>query len=121
MDLRPELDELVRSALDDNPRVALIASRRLRRDRVPWLERRAVRLARQDGWSWARIGRLLGISAQAARKRFRELDRLAPRLPPTPVSPAELAERDFFRIRRDARHLADLAAWEASGTGIVPW
>jgi DNA-directed RNA polymerase specialized sigma24 family protein len=34
------------------------------------LERKAVRLALAQGWSWARIAEALGVSKQAAHKRL---------------------------------------------------
>lgn len=34
----------------------------------------AVKLARQDKKTWAEIGHMLGVTAQAAHKRFRHLD-----------------------------------------------
>lgn len=123
MEVRAELEELVRSALDDDARSALGAVRRLAGDELPWLERRAVRLARQDGMSWARIARLLGLPRQTAYRRFRHLDGSAPRRP-KPIGwyePGADAERDFLRERRDQRLAAELADWEVTGSDVVPW
>ena len=69
----PPLDEIHRhvdAAAGDDPREALIAVRKLLNDDVPWLERRAVQLARREWWDWPRISRLLLRSRQAVRQRF---------------------------------------------------
>ena len=50
----------------ENAFAAVIALRRLA-DR---LERRAVRSALCQGWSWARIAQALGVTRQAAHKRL---------------------------------------------------
>ncbi len=121
MDVRRELERLVRSALDDDPRVALIAVRRLAEDELPWLEQRAVRMARQRGWSWSPIARLLQISRQAARRRHVQLDTAAPRRRSRPLSPGEVVDRELTEIARNRRHEDELRAWEESGIDIVPW
>jgi hypothetical protein len=75
----PRLDEIHRhidAAAGDDPRGALIAVRRLINDDVPWLERRAVDVARRELWSWVRISRLLMRSRQAVRERFQPFDGL---------------------------------------------
>ena len=53
----------------DDPEAALASGVALRRlaDR---LERRAVREAIEQGWTWARIAQALSVSKQAAHKRF---------------------------------------------------
>ena len=71
------LDEIQRhldAALGDDPRDALIAVRKLINDDLPWLERRAVDLARRELWSWVRISRLLMRSRQSVRERFQPFD-----------------------------------------------
>ena len=50
--------------------IALWAIRRLIDEELPWLERRAVRLARQDGASWASIARVLRRSRQSVHRKF---------------------------------------------------
>lgn len=45
---------------------AVVALRRL----ADGLEQRAVRLALDEGWSWAQISEALGVSRQAAHKRL---------------------------------------------------
>lgn len=123
MDTRTQLEALLRHALDDDPRSALGAVRRLTADELPWLEERAVRLARQNGMSWARIARLLALPRQTAHRRFNHLDDGAPRRP-EPIdwyqTGAE-AEREFLRFERNRRLSAEFAAWESSGGDIVPW
>lgn len=67
-----DLRTLIRDAGGSDPRLALASTRALQEE-VEWLLVRAVRLARQDGFDWGRIGRLLGVSRQAARQRFQSL------------------------------------------------
>ena len=82
MNVADQLHIIIEDLLGDDPRRALIAYRRLVADELPWIEQRAVGLALRDEWSWARIGRLLGRSRQAVRKRF---DGLPPIRRPDPV------------------------------------
>jgi hypothetical protein len=65
-----EIHRHVDAAAEDDPREALIAVRKLINDDMPWLERRAVDLARRELWSWVRISRLLMRSRQSVRERF---------------------------------------------------
>lgn len=58
----------LREAADPLARVE--AGRRLRRD-AERLEGELVAAARTDGASWAKIGKLYGVSKQAAQQRFR--------------------------------------------------
>jgi hypothetical protein len=76
--VRRELVDMIDRALGDDPKHALIASHQLRKE-VEWLTERSVALARREGFDWARIGRLLGITRQAARVRFKAAP---PRQPP---------------------------------------
>lgn len=75
-----DLAQLLRDAGGSNPRLALAAVKALEAEHE-WLLVRAVRLARAEGYDWGRIGRLLGVTRQAARQRF---ERLAPLVGPTP-------------------------------------
>ena len=76
--VREELRDMIDRALGDDPKAALIAARQLKSE-VEWLTERSVALARRDGYDWGRIGRLLGVSRQSARERFKSAP---PRLPP---------------------------------------
>ena len=53
----------------DDPEAALQAVLALRQQ-ANLLERRAVEEAIDQGWTWAQVGQALGISAQAAHKKF---------------------------------------------------
>jgi hypothetical protein len=68
--IRNELTRILDDALGDDPKRALIAVRQLK-DEVEWLTERSVALARREGWDWGRISRLLGITRQWARERFK--------------------------------------------------
>lgn len=76
---------------------ALVAVRQLTDDDVPWLERRAVLLARREGASWGEIGRALRRSRQAVRQRYESIDGTPP-----PILPLPTGEVDrFVAIWRD--------------------
>jgi DNA-directed RNA polymerase specialized sigma24 family protein len=55
------------SNADPDASFAQVVALRLMADR---LERKAVRDALAQGWSWARIAQALGVSKQAAHKRL---------------------------------------------------
>ena len=117
-----ELERLAANMLGTEPRTALSACRRISDDELPWLTERAAQQARRAGWSWRMIGQLLGISGQAARKRFVHLDRPAlPSLDRRPERWAESQHRTMAMNTRQLRLAAELAAWERSGVEIVPW
>ena len=80
--VRNELVEMIDRALGEEPKPALIAARQLKAE-VDWLTERAVALARREGYDWGRISRLLGITRQWARQRFKAAP---PRLPPHVVA-----------------------------------
>lgn len=61
---------LVRSAGEDDPINALVATARARRE-LERLEAVQVRAARVGGLSWAQIAALLGVSRQAVHKKYR--------------------------------------------------
>ena len=75
--VRKELVAMIDRVLGDDPKAALIAARNLVEE-TDWLAKRAVAIARVEGYDWGRIGRLLGITRQGARKKFP----LAPPAPP---------------------------------------
>lgn len=87
------LRQVFRDAGSSNPRIALAAIRLLEDD-LDWLLVRTVRMARQQGYDWARIGRLLRRSRQSVRERF---ERLAPKAGPFP--PHLRARTDMERAR----------------------
>jgi IS30 family transposase len=62
-----ELETAIRS---EEPQEALRAVSALRH-LADQLERRAVRAAREQGWSWTLIGDALGVSRQAMHKKYR--------------------------------------------------
>lgn len=103
-----DLRELINDARCSNPRLALAAVHALEKE-VEWLFVRVVRLARSNGYDWGRIGRLLGVSRQAARQRF---DRLAPKtgpLPPTRgLTPMERHIRAVAETAQDVRRQREL-------------
>ena len=98
-----ELRQMMADAQGKDPRLALSAVRALAEE-TDWLLVRAVRLARDDGYDWGRISRLLGVSRQAARQRF---ERLAPLAGPT--SPRTrgrtLWERDAIELAEESADL----------------
>jgi hypothetical protein len=108
---------LIDRAMGDDAKSALIASRELKAD--DWLTERSVALARRNGYHWAQIGRLLVMTRQSARERFRTAP---PRLPPHIVArEKELAEqrraeRLFNQIASGTYRSADVADEDA-----VPW
>ena len=119
---RVSLCNRIDEALGDDPRVALIAVRRLLDEELPWaLEMRAVRMARANGHPWARIGRALGRSRQAIRQRYADLEHTWPPIRLEPVGRADRQERAIAAIYRDADRRKALAAWEAQSGDVVPW
>lgn len=121
MSVDRELHGLVDDLLSDRAATALAAYRRLVDDQLPWIERRAVLLARRQNVSWAAIGRLLGRSRQAVRQRFERVIRLDEMRPPaTPLMPGEAYQRELGdsidRVRRQLR-LDQMEEDDA----VVPW
>jgi hypothetical protein len=76
--VRRVLVRMIDDSLSDDPKRALVAAVALQGE-VEWLLQRTVALARAEGYDWGRIGRLLGVSRQAARQRFRTI---VPKAPP---------------------------------------
>ena len=122
MNLERELHRLVDDSLSDDPRIALVACRKLAIDHLAWLTDRAVLSARRANWSWTVVGKLCGLTRQAARQRFSRLDTVQPP-PPSPTSPQWGSDRDkrYFERRRHERLAAELQHWEITGVGIVAW
>ena len=117
-----ELQRLAGLTLSPEPREALSACRQLHVDQLPWLIERAVQQARRGGWSWRMIGQLLGVTGEAARKRFIHLDHAQlPSSNPRPGRWAEAEHRSLPAHVRQLRLAEELAAWERSGIDIVPW
>jgi hypothetical protein len=114
--VRQELIDMIDHALGDDPKQAVIASRRLN-DEVDWLTERSVALARREGFNWARIGRLLGITRQSARLRFKSAP---PRLPPHVV-----ARNRYLAEQRETERLINTIgrpkATDQDGDDVVAW
>lgn len=108
-----EIHRRVDAAGSDDPRQALIAVRKLINDDVPWLERRAIDLARRELWDWARIARLLMRSRQAVRERFKAFEGLsAPQFESSdPIAALNAAAEIVVQRFRDA-HAARVAREE---------
>jgi hypothetical protein len=116
-----QLRSVIRDAGGSNPRLALAAVRVLEND-LDWLRRRAVRLARQSGYDWGTIGRLLGRTRQSVRERF--ADDTAP-LDPLPPHARGLSDTDEY-YRRLFERCADhrrRREFEGAPEGdeVVPW
>jgi hypothetical protein len=118
-----ELHRLLTEALDDDPRAALIACHRLADEELPSIERRAVRRARENGWTWARIGRLLGRRRQSVRARFADVEETAPpRLPdPTKQWDPCAGDRAVARYQRALRIAKEFDALADDGSDVTPW
>jgi hypothetical protein len=94
----------------------LIAARQLKAE-VEWLTERSVALARREGYDWGRISRLLGITRQWARERFKSAP---PRLPPHVVAnnrylaeqrKGERLMREMDRAKRRSQADDEPVAW----------
>jgi hypothetical protein len=103
--VRDGLVQMIDRALGDDPRAALIAARQLEEE-CDWVTKRAVALARREGWNWARIGRLLGMTRQGTRKRF---PLAAPFAPPSSITHDRVTQysRETERMQNDLRRRRD--------------
>ena len=114
--VREELVRMIDRALGDQPKEALIAARQLQDD-VEWLIERCVALARREGYDWGRISRLLRISRQWARVRFKNAP---PRVPPHVV-----ALNRYLREERESQRLVNELREKAKhgddGNDVVAW
>jgi len=98
---RSQLIRLIDDALGDDPKAALIAARDLQGE-IDWLAKKAVALARVNGYDWGRIGRLMGLTRQGARQKYGVLNAA-----PSPVTartdrslkPFRDAERTLARFK----------------------
>ncbi len=118
---RVSLYNRIDDALGDDPRRALIAVRELIDHELPWLELRAVRMARRSGYSWARLGRALNRSRQAVQQRYADIERSWTPIPIEPPGTSLRHERAIASVYRDAERRRQMAADEAAGTDVVPW
>ena len=118
-----ELHRLINDALADDPRAALIACRRLADDELGSIERRAVQRARQSGWTWARIGRLLGRTRQSVRARFADVDEAAPLGLPDPTREWDpgAGDRAVARYQRALRLAKEFGELADDGSNVTPW
>ena len=114
---------VVRERINDgyglDSRRALVAVRELRNTDVPWLERRAVLLARREGWSWGAIGRALRRSRQAVRQRYGSIDGTPPDMLPLPLGEVDRFREIWFEGRADERRRREFDGL-AEGD-VVPW
>lgn len=118
---RLELYDRVDEMLAEDPRVALFAIRRMLDEEIPWLEQRAVRLARAHGKPWATIGRALGRSRQAVQQRYGELEQRWSPIPHRRPPLADQMERERRSSLADIAARRELAARDAAGEDVVPW
>jgi hypothetical protein len=118
-----ELHQLIIDALADEPRAALIACRRLADEELASIERNAVRRARQSGWTWARIGRLLGRTRQSVRARFADVDEAVPLGLPEPKKEWDpgAGDRAVVRYQRSLRLAQEFGALADDGSDVTPW
>ncbi len=101
--------ELCRRANADDAGDALEAVTELR-GRLRTLEQQAVARMLGEGAGWAQIGAALGISRQAAHRRFRDVT-------PVPRTATEHAQVERILVTGDARETVRLAREEAIAKG----
>ncbi|MEO7370609.1 MAG: hypothetical protein ABI949_17525 [Ilumatobacteraceae bacterium] len=119
--VRDELVGMIDRALGDDPKGALIASLQLKRE-IAWLTERSVALARREGYDWGKIGRLLGVTRQSARLRFKSAP---PRMPPHVVARNRYLaeERKGERMLREFRQPKRPSGYDEDGDDgdVVAW
>jgi hypothetical protein len=115
MEIRQHLEQ----ALGGDPRRSVVAVRQLGSDDLRWLEERAVRFARAEGYSWAHIGRLLGKSRQAVRQRFVGIDGTVQPLPRRPMADDERTMSTWNAALAGARRRREFL--ELDPSHVVPW
>jgi hypothetical protein len=121
MSVNKELHGLIDDLLSDKPGPALAAYRRLADDHLPWLERRAMLVARREGIPWAAIGRVLRRSRQAVQQKFDRAfsaDELTPVPRPLPPGPEDQLYYDLLRSDFARDRFVDEAGDDGS---LVPW
>lgn len=96
--VRTELVAMIDQALGDQPKEAPIAARQLQHE-IEWLIERCVALGRREGYDWGRIGRLLRVSRQWTRVRFKNAP---PRMPPHQV-----IRNRYLREQRETERMID--------------
>jgi hypothetical protein len=109
---------MIDRALGDDAKAALIAARQLKGE-VEWLTERSVALARRESYDWGQVGRLLGMTRQSARERFKAAP---PRLPPHVVARNRYLaeERETERLIR-ALDRAKGRTHDEDNEDVVPW
>jgi hypothetical protein len=115
-DVRSALVAMIDRALGDDAREALAAVRELDAE-VDWLKKKAVAQARRDGFDWGRIGRLLGVTRQSARERYRVI---------VPAPPPHIVAKDrYLRHNRETERLINRMQAGRPEPGdqgdVVPW
>jgi transposase-like protein len=111
----PDIVDLVEQALTRAPLDSLSALGSLK-DALAALERRQVTRALQGGATFAELAGALGISRQAAHRRYRTLARPEPQ-PPLSLEPAPRADPEITRGARAALAVArEEAARQGSAT-----
>lgn len=114
-EIRRHLDR----ALGGDPRLAAVAVRELRDHALPWLEQRAVRLARNEGFSWGDLARLLGRSRQAVHRRHAAIDGTTQPLPCRPMRDDERFMAHWTEHLADVRRRREFDELERGD--VVPW
>ena len=103
MGVHDDLHRLIDRAMGSDAPTAVAAIRQLTDEHLPWLERRAVALARREEVSWARLARMLGISRQAVHQRYGHLVSVdSAALPQIPRHEDELLAAAAHRVIAEA-------------------
>lgn len=102
--MRKAVLDLVEHAVSHDPEEGLVALKALRKE-LDELETLHVSQAVRTGWSWAQIGRALGVTRQAVHRKYSD----RPLAPPTPEQAHTLI------VSGDAKRVVFLARSEAAG------
>ena len=114
-----EIKRHVEQALGDDPRMAVVAVKLLTTEDLPWLEERAVRFARASGYSWGKLGRLLGRSRQAVYRRHIAIDGTPQPMPRRPMRDGDRIMSHWYRALGDGRRWREFTELEPDD--VVPW